>query len=263
MPEYHYAGPDGGGISGLPPGAGAALGSEYCVHLLPGADGIRKACAAARERNAPLILLTPYFRDAELKRTVSLFRAIPADADVVIAVNDWGALFALRGLFPGLRLTVGRLLSGQKKCPRIKGSPHLTETGRSWHGEGIFASRRAREYLRDAFGVRGYHADLLPWGRPPYEQAPDGDEHLSLYVHGPYALVTVSDSCPWIGGRSSAAVSSCTRPCLSGCLALREPSMGERMIQKGKARFLAISAPACRETGLPPRVSPVLYGEPP
>ncbi len=261
--EYRYTGPDGGGIPGLPPGVGAALGSEYCVHLLPDADGMRTACEAARARGAPLLLLTPYFRDAELKRAVSLFRSIPGDADLAVAVNDWGALLALRGLFPALRLTVGRLLSGQKRCPRIGRSPHLTDKGRAWHGEGILASQRTREYLRDSFGVTGYHADLLPWGRPPYDQAPCGDEGISLFVHAPYAIVTVSDSCPWIGGRSSAAVSSCSRPCLGGCLTLQEPSMGGEMIQRGKARFLAVSAMAGERTAPRSWIRKVLYGAPP
>jgi hypothetical protein len=246
--EYRYLGPDGEGIAGLPDGAGAAMGSEYCVHLLPSADRVTAAVREATAKRAPLLLLTPYFRDTELKRTLTLFRAIPPDADVDVAVNDWGALQTLHGLFPWMRLSVGRLLSGQKRDPRIGVSSRLTEEGRMWHGGGIFSSRRARAYLAEAYGVTGYHVDDLPWNRPaPDEADRDADPPL-LFVHVPQAIVTVSDDCPWIGGASSASVASCPRPCRNGHVVLREPSMGGDLLQKGKARFISRDL---RETGRP------------
>jgi len=235
--EYRYLGPDGEGIAGLPAGIGAALGSEYCVHLLPAADRMAEAVREATDRGAPLLLLTAYFRDAELKASLPLFRSIPPGAPVDVAVNDWGTLQTLRALFPRMRLSIGRLLSGQKRCPRIGASARLTEEGRMWHGEGIFSSPRARTYLAEAYGVAGYHVDDLPWSRPaPSDLAREADAPF-LFVHVPHAIVTVSDACPWIGGASSASVASCPRPCRNGHVVLREPSMGAGLVQRGKARF--------------------------
>jgi hypothetical protein len=230
---FRYLGPDGFGIGGLPDGCGAAVGSEYCVHLLPSAARMAGAVREAEESRSPLLLLTPYFRGAELKAALPLFRAIPAGAPVDVAVNDWGALQTLHGLFPWMRLSIGRLLSGRKTCPRIGASPRLTEEGRKWHGEGVFSSPRARAYLEEAFGVAGYHVDDVPWGAT----VPAASEPPFLFVHVPHAIVTVSDTCPWIGGASSASVSSCPRPCRDGHVLLREPSMGGDLFQKGKARF--------------------------
>ncbi|MBI5418656.1 MAG: hypothetical protein HZA60_01070 [Deltaproteobacteria bacterium] len=254
--EYRYAGPDGDRIGNLPAGVGAAIGSEYCVHLLPGPAELMEAVAAARERHIPLLVLTPYFRDVELRRAVSLFRRIPRDADLDVAVNDWGALLALHDLFPWLRLSLGRLLSGQKRCPRIGISSRLTADGRSWHGEGIFSSGRARSYLREMFGVSGYHVDSLPWGETLAEcpAEDDGNSAPLHFIHGPSAIVTLSDACPWICGKSSASVPVCSRPCRDGAVVLKEPSMGEGLVQRGKARFvrtrdprkLAPSPPSCR-----------------
>jgi len=247
--EYRYLGPDGEGIAGLPEGVGAALGSEYCVHLLPTAARMAEVVADATARRAPLLLLTPYFRDADLKAAIPLFRAIRAAANVEVAVNDWGALQTLHGLFPEMRLSIGRLLSGQKKDPRIGVSARLTEEGRRWHGEGIFSSPRSRAYLEETYGVAGYHLDDLPWSRPapndPGREAPPP----FLFIHVPHAIVTVSDVCPWIGGVSSASVASCPRPCRNGHVVLREPSMGGDLLQKGKARFTS-RAPG--ESGLRP-----------
>ncbi len=232
----------------MPDGVGAALGSEYCVHLLPAAARMAEIAAEAAARRSPLLLLTPYFRDAELKASLPLFRAVPRGTNVDVAVNDWGALQTLHGLFPELRLSIGRLLSGRKRCPRIGGSRRLTEKGREWHGEGVFSSRGAREFLAATYGVTGYHVDDVPWSRP----APDADVRDAdppfLYVHGPHAIVTVSDACPWIGGVSSASVASCPRPCRNGLVVLREPSMGGDLLLKGKARFTSRDA---GETGRP------------
>lgn len=235
--EYGYLGPDGEGIARLPDGVGAALGSEYCVHLLPPAGRMAEVVREASTRGVPLLLLTPYFRDAELKRTLPLFRAIPPGADVDVAVNDWGALRTLHGLFPWMRLSIGRLLSGQKRDPRIGVSSPLTEEGRMWHGEGIFSSPRARACLEEMYGVTGYHVDDLPWNRPASDEADRDADPPFLFVHVPHAIVTVSDACPWIGGASSASVASCPRPCRNGHVLLREPSMGGDLLLKGKARF--------------------------
>jgi hypothetical protein len=261
--EYRYTGPDGEGVPELPPGTGAAIGSEYCVHLLPGVGELEKAILLARDRRAPLLLLTPYFRDAELKKSMALFRAIPEGADVLVAVNDWGALLALRALFPRLPLSVGRLLSGQKRCPRIAGSPFLTEKGRAWYGEGLFSSPRARRYLREEFGVVGFHADVLAWGSPVPEAPADGEPAFFLYLHGPYSIVTVSDACSWIGGISSSAIPSCPRPCRNGSVVLREGSMGREMIGKGKAKFVETSPPSPSAPRDRPSAISVLYEEVP
>ena len=235
--EYRYLGPDGEGIAGLPDGAGAAMGSEVCVHLLPSAARMAEAAGEASAKRAPLLLLTPYFRDAELKAAIPLFRAIPAGAPVDVAVNDWGALQTLRGLFPRMRLSIGRLLSGQKRDPRIGASARLTEEARMWHGEGVFSSPGARAYLEVTYGVAGYHVDALPWSRTAPEDPDRKADPPFLFLHVPHAIVTVSDACPWIGGVSSASVASCPRPCRNGHVLLREPSTGGALLQRGKARF--------------------------
>jgi len=264
--EYRYAGPDGDGIDALPEGTGAAVGSEYCVHLLPSPAVLSSLCAKAAGRRNPILLLTPYFRDSELKAAIGLFRAIPPDATLEVAVNDWGLLLALRSLFPEIPLSVGRLLSGQKRCPRIAGSSRLTEEGRAWHGEGIFSSARARRFLEEEYGVRRYHVDDLDWMRSDFRIGQDAERGASaprLCVHAPFAIVTVTDRCPWIGGRSSADLPSCSRPCLEGTVGLREPSMGKEMIQRGKARFLRTDSRGGPGRPAHGSATRVVYSDPP
>ncbi len=257
---YIYAGPDGEEIRTLPDGTGAAIGSEYCTHLLPGADSLRSASDAARARGMPLLLLTPYFRDRELKAFVGLLRAIPGDVDVDVAVNDWGALLAAHTLFPRLGLSLGRLLSGQKRCPRIGTSSRLSDAGRAWYGEGLFSSEAAREYLRREFGLSRFHVDRLEWGPGPPGRAQGAEKFpASLVFHGPDAIVTVSDACPWIGGRSSSSVPSCPRPCRRGSAILRNPSMGRELVQRGKARFVRGAPVDDPAAGLVPAGSRVVY----
>jgi hypothetical protein len=216
--------------------------------------------AEASGRRLPVVLLTPYFRDAELRRVLPLFRAIPEGAGFEVALNDWGALQAVRGLFPRMNLSLGRLLSGQKRCPRIGVSPRLTEEGRAWHGEGLFSSARAREQLASVYGIARYHVDDLPWGA---DSVPAGTSGPSLFVHSPWAVVTVSDACPWIGGVSSATVASCPRPCRGGMVALREPSMGAEMVLRGKARFVDVRELPKSPPGGTPGCGKIFYGEPP
>ena len=51
--EYRYFGPDSDVIGELPDGVGAAMGSEYCVHLLPSAARMSEAVREAAERSRP------------------------------------------------------------------------------------------------------------------------------------------------------------------------------------------------------------------
>ena len=60
---------------------------------------------------------------------------------------------------------------------------------------------------------------------------------MRFYVHSPWAAVTVTDACPWVGGVSSARLEACDRPCRGGAVRLSNPSMGGDLFQKGKARF--------------------------
>jgi len=263
--DYRYAGPDGEGIGALPEGVGAAVGSEYCVHLLPSPETLDGLAGTARDRGIPVLLLTPYFRDAELKTAMGLLRAIPEGAQVEVAVNDWGLLLALHSLFPRIPVSIGRLLSGQKRCPRIGSSPFLTVEGRRWHGEGVFSSGRSRRFLETGYGVRGYHVDDLEWMPESAEGEPEGTgaERTRLIVHAPFAIVTVSDRCPSIGGLSSADLSGCPRPCLGGTVGLFEPSMGKELIQRGKARFVRNPIPRKERPGQENRCARVRYDEVP
>ncbi|HEX9191619.1 MAG TPA: hypothetical protein VF847_05945 [Candidatus Deferrimicrobiaceae bacterium] len=261
--EYRYLGPDGEGVGSLPDGVGAALGSDYCVHLLPSPARLAAVIAGAAVRQAPVVLLTPYFRDAELKRAVPLFRVIPEGADVDVAVNDWGALRALRGLFPWMTLSLGRLLSGQKRCPRIGISPRLMEAGRAWHGEGLFSSEGARRYLAAQYGVRRYHLDDLPWGCGRQMPEVPGVEGTGFYIHSSWAVVTVSDACPWLGGKSSAEVVACPRGCREGAVSLREPSMGRELVQRGKARFAEVGEDRKDSAAADGGWAWIRYGSPP
>jgi hypothetical protein len=176
-------------------------------------------------------------------------------------VNDWGALYAWRTLFPSLRMTLGRLLSGQKRCPRIGVSDRLTDEGRAWHGEGIFSSPVAARFLSDKLSVRGFHVDALPWSVPralPAETGEGGPP--TLFVHEGWPVVTVTDRCPWLGGASSASVAACPRHCREGRVRLEAPSMGGVLIARGKARF-AEGSGAERPPGGNARIVRVLYDD--
>ena len=92
--EYRYLGPDGEGIAGLPDAVGAALGSEYCVHLLPSGARMAEVCRehqvsgptvyAWRDRfleggSKALVGDTPTKREALLERENARLRDVVAE----------------------------------------------------------------------------------------------------------------------------------------------------------------------------------------
>ena len=97
-------------------------GPEFCEHLLPSPERLRRVLAAALDAGGlPVTLLLPWATDAGLARIRPLLAVLEEKAGpgAEAVVNDWGVLRLIRREFPGLTPVLGRLMNKMMRDPRV------------------------------------------------------------------------------------------------------------------------------------------------
>lgn len=209
---------------------GIVVGSEYCVHLLPTPEEFERYLLFVKERGMTLTLQLPILKDGDLKSVLPLLRAGCSLSDFRVIVSDWGALYVIAKMFPNVEPVIGRVLSGQKCCVRLEGSPFLKEAELGLLMRDISAVESFSYFLRDTFGVEKISVNYTG-------VVANYRGHLGRIFHYPYVLVTITDYCPVMGNRPSFRVEGCSRRCMMGVVSLSHESHRFPIFQRGKGKF--------------------------
>lgn len=216
---------EGGGFEGV------AFGAEFCPARLPSVEEVAAARALCRERGLSFALVSPLVREAWFDRVADWLLCAREPGEEVI-VNDLGLLAWLGARRDG-PVTAGRLLSRQRRDPRVAGMldgapPEEAKAlrGSLWDDPEVFCHFAS-------YGVSRVELDALPWGASP-PALPDG---VWLSVCGPWAPVTLSPSCPWTPDPLR-----CARPCADAEPVRLENSQNPAPLwSRGLATFLRIT----------------------
>lgn len=223
------------------------FGSEFCEHLLPDPDSLRKALAVARQRALRLVLATPVANDALLDRLADLLPLLPEGSEVL--ANDWGVARLVHRRFPALHLVAGRQLSKMIKDPRLPG-----EQWAKLYPAGFRAGRQLR--ILETLGIGRIELDVPPFADAAFFSAPG----VEIGLHAPFAYVAKGRLCK-VGSLAQPAADkfspggACRRECL-GVLEVEhgESRRGLRTVQRGTTMFyrydaalFAVVAEAVRE----------------
>jgi len=96
------------------------FGQEFCERLLPTRSQLDEMQERARELGLAFTLVTPYVTEEGLEQVEALVGHLSGcDSRAEVVVNDWGVLYWLRETHPDLVPVLGRLLTKQKRGPRI------------------------------------------------------------------------------------------------------------------------------------------------
>ena len=96
------------------------FGQEFCERLIPSKDGLKKALDYAHNKSMDFTFLTPFVSEVGLEKwekILELLYSLKPGSEVVI--NDMGIFHLVREKFPGFTKVLGRLLTKQKRGPRI------------------------------------------------------------------------------------------------------------------------------------------------
>lgn len=146
------------------------VGDELCPHRLPSQEDLRALTGWSEQVPVPVTLLTSVMTDGELQRWVPLLEMLDGRLpDVEVVANDWGALRVLRGKFPELSLSAGRLFNKAYKDPRrSSGSGAILTDGAGMFevlDYSAFEQSKLRRLMAEQ-GVSRFERDLLPGETP-------------------------------------------------------------------------------------------------
>ncbi len=177
---------------GIPSGDWSRLyyGAEFCPWRFPITDNLIKAIHTAHQAGLPITITTPVLNEAFLPRfKKQLEDILPLlDADDEILASDLGTIRMVRRLSKDLSVVAGRVLSGQKRGPRIL-DLDLQDAELDYFRQGRWYQTESRKFLEEQ-GVTRVELDNLLQGIAPLPEPLVGSLHL------PYAMVTSSRNCP-------------------------------------------------------------------
>jgi len=96
------------------------FGIEFCETLIPIKDDLKEIIEFCDEKNINFTFVTPYVTDLGLNKLKPLLNDLnELNKEIEVVVNDFGVLDLINNKYTNLKPVLGRLLSKQKKGPRI------------------------------------------------------------------------------------------------------------------------------------------------
>ncbi|MFA5039288.1 MAG: hypothetical protein WC732_06370 [Candidatus Omnitrophota bacterium] len=212
------------------------FGNEFCEGLIPGLSVVKARQAFAQRSGKPLTFVTPYVTDKGLTRLYGIFKYLNKLDKVEVVFNDWGVFSMLREEFSNLVPVMGRLLTRQRRDPRIlrilagkqkrilvedKGKRVLLapkpapETLLSYHRSCGINAPWFQDFLLSR-GIRRVEVDNLLWGMD-LKLKPG----MSLSVYYPFGYISTGRQCP----KFSLRFGPCARQCQRYCFRFRDASL--------------------------------------
>ncbi len=212
------------------------FGNEFCQNLIPSVQEMAYILDTVSKKRMDFTLATPFVTNEGMARLIPLIEYISnrlAASEIVI--NDWGLLRWLNRRYPHLKLSLGRLLTKQKRGPRILNLMHRVPAGMVRH----FSQSNADVPILTNFliskGVTRIELDNLLQGIVRNNPEIKG----SLYI--PFAYVTTTRFCLINDYRNRhrrpRGVFVCKRECRDYLLRLRHKKMPVELLLKGNTQF--------------------------
>lgn len=230
------------------------VGAESCERLLPTSRELGRALSFALSRGLAFTLVTPYVTRYGLGRLGPLLAAVDRAAPgSEVVVNDWGTLDLIEERGLGLRPVLGRLLTRQRRGPRLAKLAGRAPEAMVEALRGLSVTLPAyRRFLAD----HGISRVELDW--PLHGLSVDlagGEPPLSGSLYTPYAYVSTTRLC-LLGGSGRAGPAGrgpCARECRRFSLVRTHPTVPAPVLVRGNAQFVENGA-------LPPEASLAAMG---
>jgi len=216
-------------------------GNEFCEHLLPSVEQIRKVKTFAKENNHDFTLVLPWITDKYSSKIISLIEELEERDEVVC--NDWGVIQTVidLGLENKINIIIGRLLNTQKKDPRAYNGEHRT--------------LQSPPFLNGEFGkfLDKYNIKRIETDDPRNIQNFSGTHFLG-HIHTPFTYITTTRKCLLANSSSlkqkTLTIGSCKKECQDTAITMESIRMPQKIMLKGNSQFLDNSNIEIDETTL-------------
>ena len=210
-------------------------GCEFCERLIPGEERLTHAISCADERGMEFTFVTPFATDFGMDKLLALLPWLAQERPgTEVVVNDWGTLHLISDRKLDLEPVLGRLLTKQKRGPRIMRVLDRTPEAMHDHFRRSNVDVPVLKQFLESKRVHRVELDNLIQGivRDPAMPA-------SLYY--PYLYVTttrlcLSNSCDH-RTHPLRAIEPCGRECQTYTFGLTHKDMPVKLMLRGNTQF--------------------------
>ncbi|MBU1367714.1 MAG: hypothetical protein ABIK26_02775 [Candidatus Omnitrophota bacterium] len=237
-------------------------GREFCERLIPSSDELDGILSFVRKNKLDFSLVAPYVTNAGLKKLQVLLELLKAKTvNCEIIVNDWGVLNLVNCKYPNLMPVLGRLLTKQKRGPRLAkllnrdACPRLIQNPQNPKQRILIFTKKLPLDLdpyykgSNASSVPIIHNFLISRGVRRIEldntahgirlELPKGKISASVYF--PYVYISTTFFCPTAGcdekNKSFLKIKSCKRQCQRYTFKMRHKTIPKLIYLKGNTQF--------------------------
>jgi len=212
------------------------FGNEFCQHLIPSLEDFSVIMDFVLRHNMQFSLVTPYVTNKGIEILRPLLEyATRSISSAEIVINDWGLFRVVRDEFNGLNLVLGRLLTKQKRGPRILNLKEIVPKTMIQHfKESNIDVPTLSDFLINN-GINRVELDNLLQGIA--RQAPS----LKASLYFPFSYVTTTRFCLTATSerkvRPLRSISDCNKECQRYTFRLRHKNMPVDLFLKGNTQF--------------------------
>ncbi len=223
------------------------FGAEFCELKIPTLEQLNVAYTKTREAGKSFCYVTPNVSEIGVKRLSEHFTYLKKLDDAEIVIGDFGALNMLND--PGaLNLRLGRTrvyIPARSPWPQITRVPNVPQPALERVEEIFYQTglnyKRSLEYYR-SFGINAADVDWIPKCFQSYADLVKSG--LDIAVHANMIPVTVTEKCHMARFLGEEDYSSCSRPCQSKALNIKQSDLGVKLILSGNVAFSVVNPEA-------------------
>ena len=212
------------------------FGNEFCENLIPGLDELKRWYDASIRNKKHFTFVTPFVTNRGLYALENRFAFLNMQKNIEVVFNDWGVLSRIKDNFKNLIPVAGRLLTKQRRDPRIlriltgKQKPAIVASDDKKSKIISLPKKPPASLFRHfsaslinvpifqnfllAQGIRRIEIDNLAW---PMEVRVDKKIKISIYL--PYGYISTSRLC----GKMTLSYASCKKECKKYFFSLKNP----------------------------------------
>jgi len=238
------------------------FGIEFCERLIPSLDDLKKMLCYIQRKGLNISLVSPYVTNIGLGRLKTLFEFLKSEKiNCEVIINDWGVLNLINRKYPNLTPVLGRLLTKQKRCPRLirllkrQLMPRLIVDSKNPDQRHIFIPKilplDLDSYYKgsDTSSVPVIHNFLIGQRikRIELDNTAQGlllelpRDKISASIYLPYVYISTTFFCPTAGCDLKKAfllkIKSCKKQCQKYVFKLRHRTMPKIIYLKGNTQF--------------------------
>lgn len=209
------------------------FGIEFCQNLIPPVEDLGHILKFVSKKGMDFTFVSPYVTNEGMKKLKLLLDyLINQQPSSEIVINDWGFLRWISQKYSNSNLALGRLLTKQKRGPRIlnlmgRVPDTMIEHFRQSNVDNLMLS----DFLISK-GIKRIELDNLLQG----VSRPTHSLKGSLYI--PFAYITTTRFCLVNSvNRPLRTVSSCNKECQNYVLKLQHKQMAVELFLKGNTQF--------------------------